>query len=743
MKTILKNICGLAVAVSAVAVMPSCTSEAPFSSDGVGKVKMNVTVNHATTRAGLDSEYLDSIKENCRIYISNDKGVLHKWVGVDNVPDSGVSLRYGQYTAEAFAGDSVSASFDKMYFKGTESFVVGSNTTVTQVNLTCSIANVVASIDKDAADAANVSVVSAQVANTADKLVFSGDSLYKKGYFMMPEDDNSLSYSITVEDADGNSHTVDGVKENVSPAHEYVMRLQATPNEFTDGGAIISIKIDEVPLVVEDVVSIFGAPVFSWVGADSDPEKQIVNTNGTFTSKTFRAAAYGFKTLTLTADNSTLVSAMGGNEFELCTMSETGKANLVANGINITKGTAEGIDKIFIELTPAFLNALPASTDEYIINIVAEDKNGKSATGRIRIANTEDAIAYMDPIIVDEVAFENDLTLTRARSVTIPVSITDESIENPTLQYRAVGSPTWESKSLSATRSASKSVILSGLTPATKYEYRVVAGVKTDGKYEFESAVMNFETESIFQIPNSSFEDWSTYEVKTMLGATKKVSLPGDTGNKLTSFWGSGNEGGATANLTLTDKSIDMRHSGEYSVRLASNKAMGIIAAGNIFIGHFVGIEDTTNGVLSLGREYNGSHPTKVKVYANYRPGGSVIADSKDSHVEITEGGTDHGQIYIALTDEPIEIHTSSKKLKLFDPNDTHVLAYGQVTWKEAFGPDGQLQMLEIPFEYNNRAKSKRPTHLVIVASASKFGDYFCGSASSVMYLDDFELVYE
>lgn len=50
--------------------------------------------------------------------------------------------------------------------------------------------------------------------------------------------------------------------------------------------------------------------------------------------------------------------------------------------------------------------------------------------------------------------------------------------------------------------------------------------------------------------------------------------------------------------------------------------------------------------------------------------------------------------------------------------------------------------MIEIPFEYKDIAKTKRPTHIVIVASASKFGDYFCGSSKSVMYLDDFELVY-
>ena len=106
-------------------------------------------------------------------------------------------------------------------------------------------------------------------------------------------------------------------------------------------------------------------------------------------------------------------------------------------------------------------------------------------------------------------------------------------------------------------------------------------------------------------------------------------------------------------------------------------------------------------------------------------------------------GGTDHGQVYVALTDEPVEIRTNPSKQKLFEKDDVHVLAYGQVTWTDAFGPDGQLQLLEIPIEYNERARSKRPTHLVIVASASKFGDFFAGSASSVMYLDDFELVYE
>ena len=35
------------------------------------------------------------------------------------------------------------------------------------------------------------------------------------------------------------------------------------------------------------------------------------------------------------------------------------------------------------------------------------------------------------------------------------------------------------------------------------------------------------------------------------------------------------------------------------------------------------------------------------------------------------------------------------------------------------------------------------PTHLVLVCSASRYGDYFTGSRDSKMWVDDFELIYD
>jgi hypothetical protein len=196
--------------------------------------------------------------------------------------------------------------------------------------------------------------------------------------------------------------------------------------------------------------------------------------------------------------------------------------------------------------------------------------------------------------------------------------------------------------------------------------------------------------------------------------------------------------------MTLTNKTTDMVHSGTYSARLASSKAFGMLAAGNVFVGSYVKT-DGTNGVLSLGRDMGFStHPSKVAVYVNYRPGTvDIIKSGNEDYLDFTTGENDHGQIYIAIVDEPIDIRTNPNNQKLFDPNDTHVIAYGQVTWKDNYGEDGQLQRIEIPFTYYDRANTTRATYLVVTCCASKFGDFFSGSSSSVLYLDDFELVYE
>ncbi|MDE6393262.1 MAG: PCMD domain-containing protein [Muribaculaceae bacterium] len=756
MKRINKFMTRSAVALAVAALLPSCAMEAPFADGGDGTLSISTEIKGdvvKNTRA-IDSDEMSALRENFVIWICNSKGVVKRFKGVDNIPES-FSLKVGSYVADAWAGDSVSASFDKKFYRAVQDFEIskGSNA----LSLVCRIANVLVSVDPASLNA-GLQDMKITFSNSRGELLFTADNIgVDKGYFMMPNtSETDILYKIEGKAADGSAYVKEGSIANVQRAHEYCMTVTADERPVTEGGALIRISIADIP-VIEDDIEIFPAPSPRGVGFDI--AGQVVSTDRSFTdTKVYLCGYYGLASVTMDFSGNFTGMTGGQNILSNSVMTE-----LAAKGIRVERqesydasavdGGQVKVDELYVTFSKEFLDALPESSDEFVVSFEATDARSRVGRGSLRIANTLEAVEHPAPVgLAPAPDPETDPMAVLSRSAVLTGYVFDaEAAVNFGIRYREAGASEWikaypssaaaaaarRNARAAATRAdmAAFSVRIDGLKPATQYEYSVFCD-------DFESNdIQTFTTESVFSIVNASFEDWSTYSAKTMLG-TKNVILPGSTGDKLTSFWGSGNEGAATANKVLTDKSTDMAHSGQYSARLASNSAMNIIAAGNIFVGHYVET-DVTNGVLLLGRPYDGSHPSALRVYANYRPGGNVSVKNADDKIEVVNGGTDHGQIYVALTDEPVEIRTNPSNQKLFEKDDVHVLAYGQVTWTDAFGPDGQLQLLEIPLEYNERARSKRPTHLVIVASASKFGDFFAGSASSVMYLDDFELVYE
>lgn len=757
MKKINKFLTRSAVALAVAAILPSCAMEAPFADGGEGSLSIATDIKGDVvkrTRA-IDSDEMASLRENFVIWIENSKGVVKRFKGVDNIPSS-FKLKVGSYVADAWAGDSVSASFDKKFYRAVQKFDVeqGNNT----LSLVCKIANVVVSVDPSSLNV-NLQDLKVTFSNSRGELAFTSENIETaKGYFMMPNmAETDLSYKIEGKKSDGSAYLKEGKIENVQRAHEYCMTLTEDDTPVTEGGALIRITIADIP-VIEDDIEIFPAPNPRGVGFDI--ADQVVSTDRSFAdTKVYICGYYGLSSVVMNfSDNFTGLQS-GQNILTNSVITDLASRGIYVERQESYDAMASGdekvkVDEVYVTFSKAFLDALPESASEYTVSFESTDERNKVGTGKLRIANSNEAVEFLDPIVVLPAPTpESDPMAVGARTATLSAQLNSADVSEFGIKYRKQGTQEWtaaypSSASGAAVRRAARmnkgtraggtlfSVTLTGLEPATVYEYIVFAD-------SFEGTdILTFTTEGIFNIVNASFEDWSTYSASTLLGK-KNVILPGSTGDKITSFWGSGNEGAATANKVLTDKSTDMVHSGQYSARLASGSAMGIIAAGNIFSGYYVKT-DGTNGVLMLGREYNGSHPSKVRVHANYRPGGSCsIKGGNEGYVDITSGGTDHGQVYVALTDEPVEIRTNPENRKLFDPEDVHVLAYGQVTWTEAFGPDGQLEQLDIPFVYNDRARTTRPTHLVIVASASKFGDYFAGSSNSVMYLDDFELIYE
>ncbi len=729
----------MAGAAFAAPCFQSCVSEEPFGGDGALRVKM--VINSDITRAETDDIDLG---QTTVLYISNSKGIVRKYLGLNTIPDR-IPLRGGSYLAEAWAGDSVSASFDKKFYQGQTDFEINGNDV--DVTVTCKIANVVTSINTATLEGVDVTDLKVVMGHSRGTLTFADETLESKGYFMMPNADKNLTYTITGVNGDGEEFFHDGVIPGVKKGHEYVLNVSNNPTYDEIGGSFLLVTIDEHEVLVESEVAILGCPIVS--GVEFDASKQIFALGGQFTDKVFKVKAFGNLTHLYLSSEQADVLGLPASQLDLVALSETVANQLRDAGIDweVIPNSANNTVTAYLHLKEKFLNSLPDGA--YEMTLTPHDSYGKYKAHSIRIGVGEGYQIFEDPIILDPVAQINLLDL-RARKAVVTGIIANAEATGMELQYRESGTSTWSSASLenvaaARRRVASKaaagqkfSVTLSNLKPATRYEYRAVAD-------EFTSESLFFTTESIFAIPNASFEDWSTYSATTLLGK-KNVIFPG-TGTEPT-FWDSGNEGAATANMTLTNKSSDMFNSGTYSARLGSSKAMGIIAAGNIFTGDYVKT-DGTNGILTFGRAYNGSHPDKVAVWANYRPGSvDIVKSGNEQYIEIASGENDHGQIYVALVTAPIEIRTNPNNRKLFPMKSTDedfdkVVAYGQVSWKEAFGPDGSLQLVEVPLQYNDCAATTKPLYLVIVCSASKFGDYFSGSSSSVLYVDDFELIYE
>ena len=204
-------------------------------------------------------------------------------------------------------------------------------------------------------------------------------------------------------------------------------------------------------------------------------------------------------------------------------------------------------------------------------------------------------------------------------------------------------------------------------------------------------------------------------------------------------FWDTGNKGATTLGSSNTQPSDDTPtgtgRSAKLETRFVGIGIVGKLAAGNIFAGEYVKT-DGTNGILSFGREFS-EHPTRLRGYYKYHsaPISSVTTGFTD-----LKDRPDTAVIWVALIDspEPLEIRTNPANRQLFDPEASYVVAYG----KFETGSDME-QWSPFEFELNYTATNRVPRYLLIVGSASKYGDYFTGGNGSVLFLDDFELLYD
>lgn len=308
-------------------------------------------------------------------------------------------------------------------------------------------------------------------------------------------------------------------------------------------------------------------------------------------------------------------------------------------------------------------------------------------------------------------------------------------------RYRKTGGDTWTevpAADLTIDGGAFRAQ-LHGLEPESSYEAVAWSG-------EDISPAVTFTTERELPLPNADFETWGT------IGSLVCPYLSTDT-----MFWDTGNKGAATVGATLTESSTDTRPGspGRFSASLTSKFAgfgsIGKFAAGNLFVGNYFATEGT-NGRVNFGRPFT-SRPTGLRVWVKFTngkinriPGGKESIKVSDR--TLTKDDKDEGQVFIALgtwtaaeyggsADSPVQVFSGDEST-FFNRNAKDVIGYGELTLQE---PVEGWTMFEIPVEYT--ATDIVPTHLIIICSASRWGDYFVGSEQNRMWVDDFELLWD
>ncbi len=292
-------------------------------------------------------------------------------------------------------------------------------------------------------------------------------------------------------------------------------------------------------------------------------------------------------------------------------------------------------------------------------------------------------------------------------------------------EYRIAGSEEWTPVPAEwiTTNGGQLTARLIHLTPQTDYEARAFSND------EFTPAV-SFTTEEEKQMPNSNFSQW---------WKNGNVWNPWAEGGE--SFWDTGNKGAATLGNSNSIPT-DLTYSGSGQCAELQSKFVGVagigkLAAGNIFTGEYYKT-DGTNGILHMGREWS-LRPTKMTGYFHYTSA-PISSVGSDPDFKDWRDRPDTANIYILLADwaEPFEVRTNPKNRQLIDPNSPEVIAYGSMQCGETI-PD----WTKFSIELNYRSTSRVPRYVLVVASASKYGDYFVGGNGSVLVIDDFKLEYD
>ena len=303
--------------------------------------------------------------------------------------------------------------------------------------------------------------------------------------------------------------------------------------------------------------------------------------------------------------------------------------------------------------------------------------------------------------------------------------------ENVTFKYRKKGDADWNDV-ITMHQDGKYTATLTPLEGKTEYEYCLADG-------ENMTPVQALTTEEELVLQNGSFDAWCDIDIKGLLGNVKTAYPNASADIK---FWDTSNSGANSMSSENPTKGVtDPVHtSGGKAAELQSKKVVIAFAAASLYTGTFGEVNmGTMSATLNFGQPFT-SRPIELKGFYRYIP---VAIDNVGKNLPsntVQKGDPDQCSIYIALAKKSFLIDNNDPNTFINFKEDPDIIAYGELP--SGVATEG-LDYVEfsIPIKYKNL--TEKPTHIIIVCSASKYGDYMTGGAGSKLYVDDFSLIYD
>ena len=634
----------------------------------------------------------------------------HRTVTTENP----IKLQIGYYDVVASNGENLNAAFDNPYYKGVKNVRIYPDK-INTVNLTCTLANTIFSVEFPEEFDQHFDVYEVSVTNgIGDPLVLSnapssGNSLEAgfdaEAYFAVT---GTLTWNLYLKNIEGTEYRHTVTYTDVKARQHYHLKFNLGEDVSADGAFVVKVTLDNtLDESSHELILDFDNRYLPSVSSNDEfaveSGEPVTTPVGNTISKVLQfSTPVGVQSLRITHDNDALVASGLPKSVELVGASAT---DLSAVGIQVspspgTKAVAAGAQGVVLDIT-TFVSKLPVGSYEMDFTVI--DAKGHYDVFELVLEVISDVDAEAVAAYTGWACFAK----LEGRY------FTEDMPEGMTFQYRKTSEAEWTeidpSEMVVNAASLRYTTILFGLEPDAQYVFRAVSAEDKETKE------ITFSTAASATIHNLDFDSWSDSD-----------KYPNAAGYDI---WDSANSSGAA----ITTKPVTDAVKG-YAARLESVKAMGMMAAGNIFTGQFAGLAGL-GAKLDWGTPFN-ARPIAVRGYYKYSP--KTIDMAKAPYTDM-KGQMDQSQIVVFLTDwtSQFRINTSNKEFVDLD-NDPGIIALGQHNSSNA---DAGYVKFTLPLVY--RDATRIPNFLVIAAASSRYGDYFTGGVGSVLYVDEFELIYD